>query len=192
MKHPSEEQLSAYVDGERDASTEAHVRDCVDCRRTIDALRSIVSEAGNLGELTPPRDLFPEIREAVTPASKATPWRSIAAVAAIVVVGLIGFAQWRTTETESSGATIEDLVARFEEAERAYLEATEMLVARLEEQRDSISPETLAVLDRNLEIVDAAIAEVRATREGVEDERTLAALYDKKLQLLWQASRLSS
>jgi len=52
------------------------------------------------------------------------------------------------------------------------------------------------VLDRNLAQIDAAIAEVRQALNpdgpDVKNHQMLTALYDKKLHILWRASRLSS
>ncbi len=59
-----------------------------------------------------------------------------------------------------------------------------------------IDPETLAVLDTNLALIDSAIGEVRLVldRDGVAVESThiLTALYNKKLDVLLRATRLSS
>ena len=64
------------------------------------------------------------------------------------------------------------------------------------DRRSELEPEVLAVLDRNLAQIDAAIVEVRLALDpeghDVKNHQMLTALYDKKLQILWKASRLSS
>ena len=71
-----------------------------------------------------------------------------------------------------------------------------MLARRLEERRAELEPDVLVVLDSNLAQIDAAISAVRLVldpdRADVESRQILTALYDKKLQILWRASRLSS
>ena len=128
--------------------------------------------------------------------------RWVAAAAAIGFVALL--AVWRVGDNgatpveiaRGSEPSIESLLADFRDAEVAYIRATTQLAQRLEDRRAELEPEVLAVLDRNLAQIDAAIVEVRLALDpdgpDVKNHQMLTALYDKKLQILWKASRLSS
>jgi hypothetical protein len=127
------------------------------------------------------------------------PWA--AAAAAVLVVALLGLpASWRnpapTESVTGNAASVEALLAEFRAAEEQYVQATSRLMRVLEQRRDAIPPETLTVLDENVRVIDAAIAEVRLSldRNDVDPGggHALTALYNKKLQLLWRASRLWS
>ena len=81
---------------------------------------------------------------------------------------------------------------RFLEAE--YVSQTETLSELLERQRDQLAPETIATLERNLAIIDAAIADSRAALaadpSNPELETLLRAGYEQKVALLERAAQL--
>jgi hypothetical protein len=118
-------------------------------------------------------------------------WAAAAAVVGFVAV----LAAWRVGGPAPE-PSIEQLIVDFRAAETEYVRATNLLAQRLDERRADIEPDLLAVLDANLAQIDAAIAEVHVAldpeRADVENQQMLTALYDKKLKILWRASRLSS
>ncbi len=203
-RHPGEEILNDYIDGllpeaERQ-NVEQHLGDCTECTRIVEELRSLLAGAGALPDIPPANDLLPGIRDGVRTAGPR--WgRWIAAVAAVLVVALLG-SRWlerdaaSTTPAGGEQVSIEVLLEEFRAAEEQYLQATNRLMQVLEQRRDEIPPEMLAVLDENVRLIDSAIAEVRLAMDLHGPDRggghTLTALYNKKLQLLWQASRLWS
>jgi anti-sigma factor RsiW len=85
-------------------------------------------------------------------------------------------------------------LAAFRPAEREYQRAVDDLARVLETRRESLAPETAATLERNLAIIDAAIAESREALErdpnSRELTRMLSSTYDAKVQLLRQAVQL--
>jgi hypothetical protein len=85
-------------------------------------------------------------------------------------------------------------LAAFRPAERTYQRAVDDLVRVLESKRGEMAPETAATLERNLRIIDAAIAESRTALERDPNSRELTHLltasYDAKVQLLRQAVEL--
>jgi anti-sigma factor RsiW len=85
-------------------------------------------------------------------------------------------------------------LAAFRPAEREYQQAVDDLARVLETRRASLAPETVATLERNLAIIDAAIAESRAALENDPNSRELTRMlsstYDAKVQLLRQAVQL--
>ncbi|HUP19296.1 MAG TPA: hypothetical protein VM778_05005, partial [Gemmatimonadota bacterium] len=72
-----------------------------------------------------------------------------------------------------------------------FLAASQELLTGLDGQR--LAPETMAIVRRNLEVIDAAIAELRAALErdpgNGELTRMLLATYQRKIELLEQAAR---
>ncbi len=205
MRHPSEETLNDYVDellleGQK-PDVRRHLDECQECKRTVAELRELIARASRLGEIEPPRDLLPGIRTRTNrPSSGWMRWVAAAAVIgfvallALLQIGGDGVASVETAE--GSELSIETLLADFRDAEAEYVRATDLLARRLEERRAELEPEVLAVLDRNLAQIDAAIAAVRRVldpdRVDVQSRQMLTALYDKKLRILWRASRLSS
>ncbi|NIL99773.1 MAG: hypothetical protein GTO30_08640 [Acidobacteria bacterium] len=204
MKHPNEETLNDYVDellpDDRTQEVRRHLGECEECSRAVGELSELIARASRLGEIEPSRDLLPEIRKATRrPGFGWTRW--VAAAAVVAFVGLLAVLQIGNGEATGdlaagSEPSIESLIEDFRAAEAAYVRATAELAQRLEERRDELEPELLAVLDRNLAQIDDAIAEVRQALSpdgpDVRNHQMLTALYDKKLQILWRASRLSS
>jgi hypothetical protein len=78
--------------------------------------------------------------------------------------------------------------------EAEYSQARDVLLHALDDSRDRLSPETLAVVDENLVIIGDAIAEIKTALE--EDPgnqrlmRSLVAAYDQEVDLLQQATQL--
>ena len=74
------------------------------------------------------------------------------------------------------------------------MNASAELMRALDAERAHLAPATVATLERNLAVIDAAIAESRAALAGDPGNRDLAALlwasYRQKVALLQQATRL--
>lgn len=88
------------------------------------------------------------------------------------------------------------LPAAMTEAERGYLASVEELTAALEMARSQLSAETIAIVERNLALIDAAIAESREALVEDPGNRVLMAVLDgtyrQKLELLRRAAQLGS
>jgi hypothetical protein len=82
----------------------------------------------------------------------------------------------------------------FAPAEQGYQAAIDDLAAVLETRRGELAPETVATLERNLAIIDQAIAESRAALVKDPNSRELtqmlSAVYDTKVRMLQQAVEL--
>lgn len=197
MNHPSEETLNDYVDGllpeDEKLDVRRHLDECEECKRTAAEVRELIARASRLGEIEPRRDLLPGIRKhARRPGFGWMRWVAAAAVIGFVALLMV----WQIGGDGMTEPSIETLLADFRDAESEYVRATDLLARRLEERHAELEPDVLAVLDSNLAQIDAAIAAVRLVldpdRADVESRKMLTALYDKKLQILWRASRLSS
>lgn len=200
MSHPNEERLNDYVDhllsdNERQEICR-HLEGCPQCSEIVEDLQTLVTRALELAEIEPARDLLPGIRSATR--KPEMHWmRWVAAAAAIIVVVLLAGQRIGENVSEPTAASsFETLLADFRAAEAEYVRATEQLAAGLDAHRSEIEPATLAIFDRNLALIDDAIAEVRLAldRKGIDltNSHILTALYNRKLDVLLQANRLSS
>lgn len=213
-----EDRLNEYLDGELPGTerqeVDRHLAGCPGCRETLRGLRSIRDGAGTLPRhLEPPRDLWPGIRSALRAGklprrgmdrrlARWPRWAELAVAAALIVIsgGVTAlFLRSRPVapETGPGGApvlTAEATLASFRDAESEYLKATEDLRRALRERRDELSPETLAVVEENLRVIERAIREAWEALEKdpgqLRGGHVVTSLYRKQIELLQQAVRL--
>ena len=210
--------LSDYLDGDlgpgERAALEAHLAECPECARTLAELRAVVQEAGELPEMPPERDLWPEIEARLTPRSAAahddvipirrarrvvmTVPQLIAAGVALILfsasgvwlaLGGTGAPGSAPIVTGSPSATV--TTAAFTDFDSAITALEEEYRAR----RDELDPETIRVVERNLAIIDQAIADAREAL--AEDPSSgflsthLVNAMRQKMELLRQASMIA-
>ena len=179
----------------------AHIAGCAACSADLEAARGLAAPlAGLARSIEPPRDLWPAIaaRTAQRPAfaSKHRPFLAIAAALALVAgSSAVTMLVLRDTEpgpAPVAGTAPAPAAPRFE---ARYVAETRELADLLERQRELLAPETVAVLERNLAIIDSAIADSRAALaadpSNGELELLLRAGYEQKVALLQQATRLA-
>jgi len=69
MKHPASHRLSAYLDGglspDQGREIEEHLRECRDCAELLGDLDAVRSQARDLPDRLPDRDLWPDIARAI-------------------------------------------------------------------------------------------------------------------------------
>ena len=189
---------------------EAHLASCDACRKEEQRLRAILAAARALpGEKTPPRDLWPEIAQAigakrVVPLEfgrpKAPRWwmPALAAAAVLAAVATVVALRGAPPFGEPGAGTVVP-VARGHvdllDAEQGYARAADELLAALAERRDSLSPETRASVDRNLAVIDQALKEIRDALQkepgNAELTRMLASTHRKKVDVLRRMVKLS-
>ena len=192
-------QLNEYVDGTlaaRDrASVEAHLAECAACRDAVAELRHLVAEARGLSpSIEPSRDLWAAIETRI--AQRATWnvqrvwWRGALAAAAVLVI-VLGIYRLLPSSTAlyRPGQGWAAVQAEFD---RASDDLSRILAA----ERGRLQPETVALLERNLAIIDAAIAESRdaLARDPANAElrRFFAAAARQKVELLRWATRVAA
>ena len=218
------DRLSEYVDGELTAAersaVDAHLEVCAECRDALAELRSIVDGAGRLPDLEPERDLWPGIGERLTPRGAAATTASTAnvgvlplprrrrvvvtipqlAAAAIALMLLSAGGVWMalpgrastgtgpaTASAELAGPPVVTLAS-------SYDQAVEELETEFQGRRGALDPETIVVVERNLAIIDQAIAE--ATTALAADPSSgflnahLASAMHRKLNLLRTATKI--
>ncbi|HEX2682026.1 MAG TPA: zf-HC2 domain-containing protein, partial [Candidatus Dormibacteraeota bacterium] len=163
-----EARLNEYVDGtlaaSEQAAVDAHVAACPSCRAALAELRELVTGAAALPRsIEPGTELWADVARRITRrAPRERWWRerlfwagAMAAAASLVIA--LGIARWvrRPEPVELTTAT------RWAAAAAAYDRAARELAGALAGARERLRPETAALVERNLRIVDAAIRESR-------------------------------
>lgn len=208
-------ELSDYLDGELAAEErgelEAHLASCRECADALAQLRAVVSAAGELPDLPPERDLWPGIAARLSPRDTGRERDQLIALrrrrhvvmtvpqliaAAIALILFSASAVWLTVAgTADSGSDpimmtsdpMPTMVA-FTDVDRTIVSLEEEYLSR----RDELDPETIRVVERNLAIIDQAIAEARQAL--AEDPSSgflsshLAGAMQRKMDLLRQAT----
>jgi len=189
--------LNEYVDGTlaaRDrASVEVHLAECAACRTAVAELRALVAGAAALpNRIEPGRDLWATIDARIV--QRATYnvqrafWRGALAAAAVLVIalGVYRLLQPSTAHDSPAGQGWAAVQADFDRA-------SDELELTLATERERLRPETVALLERNLAVIDAAIAESRAAlaRDPANGElrRFFAAASRQKVELLRWVTR---
>ena len=189
--------LNEYVDGTlaaRDrASVEVHLAECAACRTAVAELRALVAGAAALpNRIEPGRDLWATIDARIV--QRATYnvqrafWRGALAAAAVLVIalGVYRLLQPATAHDRPAGQGWAAVQAEFDRA-------SDELELTLATERERLRPETVALLERNLAVIDAAIAESRAAlaRDPANGElrRFFAAASRQKVELLRWVTR---
>ena len=192
--------LNEYVDGtlaarER-ATVEAHLIDCAGCRAAIVELRALVSAAAALPKsIAPERNLWTAVEARIgQPATWNVQrfwWRRALAAAAVLVIalGLYSLLPPSTAPYRPAGRGWVGVQADFDRA-------TDELSRILAVERGRLRPETVALLERNLAVIDAAIAESRAALArdpaNADLRRLFVAASRHKVELLQWATRLAA
>jgi hypothetical protein len=176
------DQLSGYLDGEltpaAQAALESHLQGCDVCCGVLEELRAVVAAApGYTG--APPGDAVWQGIAAEIHARRVVPFPvppvrqyslgQMVAAAAVVAL-LAGAGTWLAVRSDAAPAAVAagpDSVApgavrasaSFDDP--AYLAAVEELEAVLDEGRGRLDTLTVRVIEENLRVIDAAIAEAR-------------------------------
>ncbi|MBA2671904.1 MAG: anti-sigma factor [Gemmatimonadetes bacterium] len=218
------ELIDGELDAEQRQMVEAHVENCASCTDEVEALLVLQARVGELpGEIMPPRDLWNDISERLQPASPSgviplrravrTPrprwhvWTAMAAAASVLIaLSSAVTMQLLSRQDAPVVATAPDRVspeqrpqtamAAFEPMQREYLGTLAELEAELQARRGSLSPQSVAVIEENLQIIDQAIIEIREAlrtdSSSVELPLLLSGVYRAKVDLLESVLRLNA
>ncbi|HSJ08704.1 MAG TPA: hypothetical protein VK928_02295 [Longimicrobiales bacterium] len=209
-EHLDERQLNDCVDDALDAAERdvvmAHVAACDTCRDATERLRALRADLAALPRsIAPPAHVLMGVRAATAaPPHVARSWHARPGVLAAAAVVLVALSSATTAllmrspsaarppaamPTLTTGST--SLVA-VQAMERSYQDEIAQLQGVLRDQESNLAPETLAVLQANLEIIDRALAEARAALQADPGNDALNALvrsgYERKLDVLRSAS----
>ena len=207
------ERLDDYVDGELAApelhQMELHLASCPACRDEERELRVLLAHAAALPkEVAPSRDLWPSLSAEMAAGPRVLPfvprrvvYGGLAAAAALVMALVVSRGgPGSPMPVGRSSPTAIPAAARpgsaLNEAEADYDRATNALLATLQDHRDRIAPETIQSVERNLAVIDEALAQVRAALDkepgNAELTRMLAATHRKKVDVLRRVVKLST
>jgi hypothetical protein len=191
--------IDSYVAGTlaaREAmALEQHVVSCAECAEDLAAARALRDPLRALPrQLQPPSDLWPAVRQRV--GWRRTPGWGALAAAAVLLVAVSSLVTALLLNRGGSGdEPLASGSAAVQVIEAGYVEQARDLEAALEEGRDNLAPETIAIVERNLEIISNAIAESRAALEKDPANQDLRILlrtgHEQRVALLEQAVRLT-
>ncbi len=220
MNHiAASEKIGDWLDGDLSPDEEIavaeHLETCRACQDELGEISELRDRARALpSEIPPARDLWPEIAARIDDhkvialgqrqPSRAPMSRKALAAAAIVLVAMSSaLTAWlvgdrpvqQYAETPASAAPSgPTALAAFQPTEQEYLSTVADLRATLDSRRDVLAPETIAVVERNLRIIDAAIEDSRAALEADPSNTTLpltlSDMYRRKVELLTTALQL--
>lgn len=197
------------------ATYDAHLAGCADCRSLAADLSQLRRDAASLPTLTPSRDLWSGIEARLgTPVvalgerrpPRLARWtsRQMAAAAAVLVAVTAGSTWLATTRTTapvrqaSAPAAARTVFASV--ADQKGIDTYEVEIAKLRDilvtRRSELDSTTVQVLEKNLTVIDKAIAESKAALAADPASTFLAGslnrAYDTKLALLRSAALLPS
>jgi len=191
--------LNEYVDStlavlQREAADD-HLAQCTGCCDALAELRRLVAGARQLPpSITPPRDFWPvigrRIGQRATWNLQRVWWRGALAAAAVLVIalGLYRLLPPSTAHYRPAGEW-----AGWAAVQADFDRASDDLSHIFAAERGRLRPETVAVLERNLAVIDVAIGESRAAlaREPANAElrRFFAAAARQKVELLRWVTR---
>jgi hypothetical protein len=179
----------------RRAELQVHLESCPRCRALAADLSRIRSLAGSLDRLTPPDTVWMQIagrlrqegRLATPAAAPRASRRAVAALAIaaalVVAVGASIFvllprgdgqpAQQAGQGNAAAEDPVQSIANEFRLAEQHYQNAIAKLEEAARSDADVLDPQTAAVLKKNLQVIDQAIAESRDALR-VEPQSTAA------------------
>ena len=188
------------------AAAEEHVRKCAACRREVAGLRRVLAEAASLPESVEPlEDLWPSIEARLAPRpalrAKRFDWRTLAVAATLAAALVTAGITLRprvpgpSAVTPIPAASTAPATMPFDAAEQALLETKQRLREALAERRSTLSPATAAAVDRDLEVIENAIEEIRVALErdpaNPQLNRRLLAIHQQELAFLQHVTQHS-
>ena len=209
--------LDDWLDGpstatERD-SIQKHLDVCEACAAEVAELEHLRSAIARLArEIEPPRDLWRTVESRLERLRLADLFRlpemlwspgALTAAAALVIALSLGAVFWQTDSSLSlpdpaaapAVAAIDPGVvarAQLARSEDGVLLAHRDLLEAVQRQKEHLSPETVAVLEENMLIIDQAISQIRSALEddpfNQQLNMLLAAHYKLEVELLKRVS----
>ena len=198
------------------AQYDAHVAQCADCRVLAADLAGIRDNAASLPTFSPSRDLWSGIEARLeTPVVSIDGRSRLAvgrwttrqvAVAAAVLIAVTAGGTWMTVTRQGATAPLSVAATRAPRTElvsvadekgiATYEGEIATLRTLLDTRRAGLDTATIAVVEKNLKLIDQAIAESRAALAADPASTFLAGrlnhAYGTKLELLRSAATLPS
>jgi hypothetical protein len=209
MTHLTFEQISELAESRtpRPESRE-HVASCGECRATLERVQRLLASAQALPrDIVPPPEVWTALQARVKsapPRARAKSWNLGWLAAAAAIVFLVGSALLLPPSVgkgKGKGAVVQAPARAMVSpvvlaVEDCYSPAIRDLRRTLDQQRVTLSPATLSVVERSLVTIDSAIAEARSALASDPANQALvqilSAQFEHKVDLLERATRLSS
>lgn len=211
MSHLTFEQISDVAEARTPrADSREHLESCAECRATLERVRRLLDSAHALPrDIAPPPELWGALQARVRSAPPQAPTRSrawsvgwIAAAAVIVfVVGAALLLPPSVGKGKGKSAIVQSPVMNHQSpvvlaVAQNYEPTLADLRRTLDQQRATLAPATLQVIERAIATCDTAIAEARAALASDPANQSLlqilSAQFEHKVELLQRATQLSS
>ena len=211
MTHLTFEQISELAESRvPHADSREHLASCAECRATLERVQRLIDAAHALPrDVVPPPEIWSALQAKVKtarPAPRARSWNLGWLAAAAGIVFLVGAALLlppSVGKSKGKGAVVQappTAVAVVSPVvlavEDCYSPAIRDLRRTLDQQRGTLAPATLQVVERSLVTIDNAIAEARAALASDPANQALvqilSAQFEHKVELLQRATQLSS
>jgi hypothetical protein len=209
MSHLTFEQISELAETRVPrAESRQHLDACAECRATLERVQRLLDAAHALPrEVAPPSEVWTAMQTRVRAIPKRVASRRgkvgwLAAAATIVfVVGAALLMPASFGKSRGKGAVVQSPVtSRPSQVVLAVAQNYEPALAdlrrTLDQQRATLSPSTLQVIERAVATCDSAIAEARAALASDPANQALlqilSAQFEHKVELLQRATQLTS
>lgn len=184
---------------EETAGFEAHLTTCSACSLLLEDAEPRLHETASLSPAVEPGgDLWPGIRSRLDRRGSGVRRRVIAPnwmlAAAAVLLVVVSSGVTALLLRQSPTQPVVQPSSAFRPMEAQYASATADLVLALEKARSRLSPATIATIQRNLAVIDSALAESRralaADPRNVTLEQLVVAAWRQKMDFLRRATAL--
>lgn len=211
MNHLTFEQISEIAESRTPrADGREHLDACAECRATMERVQRLLDSARSLPRgIAPPPEVWGALQARVkaNPRKPAAPARSwnlgwLAAAAAVVFfVGAALLLPPSVGKGKGKGVVVQSPVAAQQSpvvlaVAQNYEPTLADLRRTLDQQRSTLSPATLQVIEKAVATCDTAIAEARAALASDPANQSLmqilSAQFEHKVELLQRATQLSS
>ena len=204
--------LDELLDAEGRAETREHLAACPSCRTTHEELQRLALQAGDLPQaMAPASDLWPGLRHRIEAeqrfAPRSMPRWGLAMAAGLLMAGVIigtmmgrGLPGGGSLSPAPSGftaaagamAAANDPLAGLRAAESDFQNATQALLAAMEQNRGNLPAGAIGTVDTNLALIRAAIDQVwvalEADPDNAENAYRLVDLYRTQIRMLERTS----
>lgn len=131
-------------------------------------------------ELTPARDLWPEIAQQLNQQPKQR-WVPMAVAASVFVSALSAVFTWQLYQQRDADMAIANAERLLQQIESPYSQARVSYAEQWPSVRSNLDPETAATVERNLEIIRAAHQELAKALKKQPDDPALQQLMRQTL-----------
>jgi anti-sigma factor RsiW len=181
------------------AALEAHLTTCASCAAFLEAAEAPPEQTAGLPRSVDPElDLWPGIQKRLGQSGAGRGRVAIRgwqlAAAALLLIALSSGVTALLLRRSAGGSAMQQALA-LTPLEAQYASAAAELAGALERARSQLAPQTIAIIERNLAVIDSALAESRRALAGDPHnamlEQLVIAAWRQKMDFLRRATALS-